>query len=523
MSSNASRSEVALASVTQPWLVAATVITLAFRCWLAWRLPITGDEAYFYYWGANPALGFYDHPPMVGWWLALLAQVSNHPFVLRLPALLLPLWLAFLTWWMIRPYGVVLGRVAVLLVLLVPLNAWNVAITTDIPLIWFAGACLAAYVQARRTGGALWYVLCGLMLGGALLSKYFAGLLALALAAHMLFSGGRPPWRGLLLVVVFSLPALLVQLFWNSLNCWPNIMFNLVNRHGNAGLSWRTPLLYAVTVAYVLTPSVLLGGLFRGPSGERHSARQVNVSRAERSIYVWVAGFGFAAFGLLSVVKPIGLHWVAIFVLPAVLAYVLKSSSQSQRRAIRFAAGLALLHYIAFVALLTLPIETFRSWRGYPGLVMTLEPDSLARALAPYRQHDGRRLRLASDGYSPAATMGFNLHEYMFVFGPGSTHARHDDILTDLRTLAGGDLLIVRRDEKPNVDDARYFERIERHTVDVHGARFYLTQGFGFRYEVYRDEVLEEVRRRYYAVPDWLPAGPCYFCDRYFPGRACHR
>ena len=55
------------------------------------------------------------------------------------------------------------------------------------------------------------------------------------------------------------------------------------------------------------------------------------------------------------------------------------------------------------------------------------------------------------------------------------------------------------------------------------GAHFHLVRGVGFRYERYRDEVLEAVRSRWYAVPAWLPAGPCYFCDRYFPDRACHR
>ena len=40
------------------------------------NLPFTGDEAYFLVWGQKPALGYYDHPPMVGWMLALLARVS---------------------------------------------------------------------------------------------------------------------------------------------------------------------------------------------------------------------------------------------------------------------------------------------------------------------------------------------------------------------------------------------------------------------------------------------------------------
>ena len=31
---------------------------------------MTADEAYFIWWGWLPDWGFYDHPPMIGWWLA---------------------------------------------------------------------------------------------------------------------------------------------------------------------------------------------------------------------------------------------------------------------------------------------------------------------------------------------------------------------------------------------------------------------------------------------------------------------
>ncbi len=68
-------------------------ITTLLKLWLAAAIPFTSDEAYFYQWGAHPDWGgFYDHPPMAGWWLWALQQWSSHPLVLRLPAVLL--WIA---------------------------------------------------------------------------------------------------------------------------------------------------------------------------------------------------------------------------------------------------------------------------------------------------------------------------------------------------------------------------------------------------------------------------------------------
>jgi len=70
------------------------VVTLAFRCWLAAVTPITGDEAYFIWWGWRPDWGFYDHPPMIGWWLAVLLKVSDSEAWLRLPVIIQPAILA---------------------------------------------------------------------------------------------------------------------------------------------------------------------------------------------------------------------------------------------------------------------------------------------------------------------------------------------------------------------------------------------------------------------------------------------
>jgi len=36
---------------------------------LSAAVPFTGDEAYFTYWGVYADLGYYDHPPMIGWLL----------------------------------------------------------------------------------------------------------------------------------------------------------------------------------------------------------------------------------------------------------------------------------------------------------------------------------------------------------------------------------------------------------------------------------------------------------------------
>ena len=146
------------------WFFAALAATLAFRAWLSWATPITGDEAYFIAWGRHPDWGFYDHPPMVGWWLAPLLAISDAPWAVRLPALLLPAVLALVArlalraWFDATPAQ---ADRAGLLLLLAPLSVWNVLITTDTPLTLFAFASLALFARAVQGGRAPMYLASG--------------------------------------------------------------------------------------------------------------------------------------------------------------------------------------------------------------------------------------------------------------------------------------------------------------------------------------------------------------------------
>lgn len=130
------------------WLI-GLLFLMVFRVWFSAVLPMTGDEAYFVFWGEHPAGGYYDHPPMVGWWLSGLLVLSHAEWFLRLPALMLPL-VPWCSWWIVRPHGQQRAELAAALVLLQPANVWNVLITTDTPVILFSMLSVVAYVKALR-------------------------------------------------------------------------------------------------------------------------------------------------------------------------------------------------------------------------------------------------------------------------------------------------------------------------------------------------------------------------------------
>jgi len=555
------------------WLYAAVAATVLFKLWLSAALPVTGDEAYFMYWGFAPALGYYDHPPMVGWMFALSSLVSDAGWWLRLPVTLLPVFIALLLYAVLcrrlsgedaeQRAGLAAGNeraalganneravLGALGFLLVPPEVWNVFGTTDAPLAFWSFLSGLAFWRAIRTRSSAWFAAAGALLGLAFLSKYFAVLLGLAYLVYVLVSPrAERPWRGLLLTFAAALPFVALNLYWNYQNCWANLEFNLYNRNDDAGLSAKTPLLYVLTVLYLLSP-VLLWGLWRKARQGGFMARLRG--DADARLMLTLGAAPFLLFAALSLVKQVGLHWPLSFVPFFYIAAALLLDVRSLRRSAVFLGVFSAIHVVAIAAVSFLPLQTWKNARLYDGIVFHVRIADILQKIEPYADLNAGGYELAADGYSAAITLSYyRLREaelrpgadggagasagaralklamaagrppYVFVFGEASSHARHDDLVTDFRRLAGRNILVLRKSPPQDADYKPYFASVEYRDFDIAGARYYLVLGRGFDYPAYRTAVLEKVRQRYYGVPSYLPHGACVFCERYADSGAC--
>jgi hypothetical protein len=522
-------------------LWAAIGVTVAFRLWLAWWFPITGDEAYFVYWGEAPGLGYYDHPPLVGWLLAALLQLSHAQLILRLPAVVLPALVALGMAWLVRSLArtgrppvpdadaETLGLAAAAAWLLVPAQVLNVGITTDTPLAFFSFASLAAFALGVRRRSVLLFAAAGAALGLAFLSKYFAVLLGLGFVVFTLLVPRPGRWRDLAIVLGAAAPFVLLNAAWNYDHCWANLLHNVYNRDTSGG--WTRPLVFAVLLLYVSSPLLLWQFARRTES--------VRAAIADPAVAA-VAACAAAPLVVLAAASPfktIGLHWLLSFMPALFMTGAFAFGARPLAASARFLAGFSGLHVVLVAALAALPIETWHWVRKYESLVEAARPGELLAALQPY---EGKFV-FAAASYSSAVTLSYHAAEsgfvaqpgapgdrrgawrrhYFLVLGPASGHGRHDDLLTDLRPLDGAAILILRKTPADREEYAPLFRSVELRAVTVRGATFHLVLGQGFDYPGYRDRVLASVRDRYYRVPWYLPQGRCYFCERYFGTATC--
>ena len=488
------------------WLLGAGLASLLLRLWIAQTFPMSGDEAFFYWWGVYPNWGYSDHPPMVGWLIALMrTTLGDTALSVRLPAVLLPLGLGAALWWALQPLDAVRAAWAVLLFWLAPLNWLYAIITTDTPLIFWSVLSVAALMRAEhrtRLDRAAYglYALSGVFLGCAFLSKYFSAVLGLTYLVYFAVYR-RERLAGFGLLVVCAMPGPAINIAYNMSHGWSNIMFNVYNRNQDAAFELRKPLLYAGMMAYLITPAALyLAAKYR---------RALWAGAARQRLLACLVVVPLVFFALVSSKKVIGLHWVLSFY-PFGFAYLAFALPADRLKAC--AAGLAVfagLHVAVVGAMYLTTLDTWRSAKIYPQIVRSMKTTEILR------QASSPGVVLMADSYTAASIYGFERRQYMPVFGPGKFHARQDDMLVDFSLYQGRAVRIITLDEPVLEKFAPYFETVEVLDFVQDGVPFYLVDGTQFNYPAYRSGVLGTAFRQFYNIPAWLPMTGCPFCERF--------
>lgn len=202
------------------------VATLAVRLVVGALAPLSEDEAYYRLWSLQPALGYFDHPPMIAWWIWAGRQVLGDTAlgVRLLPTLAASL-TTLLTFDLARTLGFgerVAARAGIWLNATVLMGLGGQLAVPDAPnaLFWTATLCCA--FRAAR-GRPAWWLAAGAMAGLDCLSKYSALFLAPGVLLWLALSADgrrrlRTPWPWLAAVIALAVFA--PNIGWNAGHGW---------------------------------------------------------------------------------------------------------------------------------------------------------------------------------------------------------------------------------------------------------------------------------------------------------------
>lgn len=212
-----------------------------WRLYLSAGLQLHPDEAYYWLWSRHLDIGYFDHAPLVAYFIRLTTLLSQSELWVRLSGTLVALSLSYLTWRLaLQLFGsTIVAAGSVMLFNAYPFALMGlIVMTPDVPVVLFWSLSVYIFWQIIRSNQAwLWYAL-GLSFGLALLSKYTAILLAPCLFLYLLLTEDRRwlktihPYLALLVGLLCFLPVV----YWNSQHDW--ISFTFQFSHGLGGQSY---------------------------------------------------------------------------------------------------------------------------------------------------------------------------------------------------------------------------------------------------------------------------------------------
>ncbi len=286
------------------WRWALVAVSLLHVVWGA-VMGLSVDEAHYALYAAHLAWSYFDHPPLVGWVQWPLVALDAPVVVLRLvPGVL---WLAtvLLVYRIADLLRAGAGVAAMLSLLLAPLlHVLGIGLLPDSLLMLLSAALMyQSMVLMQPAAQHVWrhWLVLGILLGLAGLSKYTAIFAALAVAACLIRVHGwqvlrsAKLWASVAIALVLVLPVA----YWNWQNQW--ISFTYQAKHG-AGSGWQ-----ALHLAQFLIVQTLAFGplLWWGWSGGR--------SLASGQLR-WLLGFFLIPFSVFTVLSGGGTglpHWTA--------------------------------------------------------------------------------------------------------------------------------------------------------------------------------------------------------------------
>jgi 4-amino-4-deoxy-L-arabinose transferase-like glycosyltransferase len=348
----------------------------ALRLLAAAAIPLTEDEAYYRLWAAAPRLGYFDHPPMIAWWIWAGTRIAGDA---ALGVRLLPVAASLVSTLLVFDLGQRLpGRRAGLAAALlynatITVGAGALLAVPDVPASLFWVLALWAMARAKETP-AFW--LCaGAAAGLACLSKYSALFLAPGAVLWLALSADgrrtlRTPWPWLAAAIATAIFSLNVA--WNAEHHW----LTFAKQFGRVGAGRLAPRYLGELIA---AQFLLLNPLVAVLAGA--GAARAWKTREPIGLMALLTSAPFAAYLVLhSLHDRVQAHWpVPLYAAAALLAALAAEGATGWRRRLARVAPLGLALSALGLGYMSLPQSLLPGGdpadvlRGWPMLAEEVE------------------------------------------------------------------------------------------------------------------------------------------------------
>lgn len=352
------------------------LIVVLLRLAIVLVMGIMPQDAYYYFYAQNPALSYFDHPPMVAWMLWLFTSVLGSSIVaIHITDFIISILTAFAVYALaVRVLSTQkAARAAVLFLSTAIVSITSLITTPDVPLLLFWALSLLFAHKAVSQDRFIDWLITGVMMGAAFLSKYTALFLPAGLFLFLLMSKQHRSklmsYRFLMLLLVFAAAASPV-LIWNIQNEFVSFKFQTGSRLSNMNLRNILSLNFIGTLGhqfFILLPVLFIGIMIAGFKWLKKSwLRFHTVSTNQLFLLCFFIPMVLFFFSISFI------YWVKInWMMPAYISGIILAATFMRVRWIRMQLIVSMvLHLLGFVFIAAYPvaIKSDDTWWGWNDL-----------------------------------------------------------------------------------------------------------------------------------------------------------
>lgn len=265
------------------------------------------DETYYWLYAQHPALGYFDHPPLVSWLIMASDLFFKGTLSIRFFTVLISSLSMVIIWKLVKPYGIKPLLFWSLIYSVILIHPYAFITTPDAPLFLFTALFFIVYKQFVNRPGILNTFLLAIVTSLLFYSKYHSILIVgFTFLSNLKILKTKHFWLYFGLIVLAMLP----HLFWQIDHNFVSFRYHLFDSHNTV----YNPML---TIEYIMLLLVLTGPL-SGWLLLWFLFRKQSVGQFEKALR-WT-GIGMFGFFLVSTfIGDYEAHWTLAAMIPLII------------------------------------------------------------------------------------------------------------------------------------------------------------------------------------------------------------
>ncbi|WP_459743137.1 glycosyltransferase family 39 protein [Polaribacter sp. OB-PA-B3] len=424
---------------------------LGFQLFRILLLPFMGlmpQDAYYYLYGQNLSLSYFDHPGMIGYILRIFTDIfGTSIFAVKFADFFITS-LTILSFYKLASYFLSkqkLERAFVLLASTIFISILSFNSTPDVPLLLFWSLSLISLYKAIFESKKWHWIFAGLAMGLAFNSKYTAILLQFGLFAFLLFSNKYrklllSPW--LWFSIIISVAVTFPVWYWNYQNEFASFAFQSSERTSSITEFKVSPNYFFGAIGhqmFLLLPVLFLIFITFTIKYVKRAVTKFKIPQAKTLFLLAFFIPTFLGFFLLTPIYWVKLNWM----MPSYITGVIIAGMFINKKLLK----IQLIFSIVFHLLVSLqiifylvPIKSDDTWVGWKELAAQTEK---------LKEQYTDVFVFSNDNYKTSAALNFFMDDKVYAQNIIGLPALHFDYLGDnLNDLKGKNAIFIDSDKR---------------------------------------------------------------------------